>query len=70
MSAVYLISHSADRLNAVSRRPQLLPERPDVNVHRAALSVELVSLDLIQELSPGEHVPLVADEDAEHFKLL
>ena len=59
MSVFKLVSYPPDRLNAPAVRPQMLPQRFDVGVHRAGVSKVVEAPDLVQQLFPGEDDPLV-----------
>ena len=51
------VADAAHGLNAVAGAPQLLAQRSDVDVHRAAGPVKLITPDGVEQLIPGKHGP-------------
>ena len=65
-----LQSYSPRRLNQLPRLHQLLPQGPNVYIHRPALPIEGVAPDPVQQLVPGENHVLVFQEHLQNLVFL
>ncbi|CAN3963006.1 DNA-processing protein DprA, partial [Dysosmobacter welbionis] len=65
-----LVAIAPDRLDVNARLSQLLAEGPHVDVHGPALAGKGVAPDVLDQLLPGKHLAGVAQQQAQHFKLL